>query len=158
MDATSPAFLQACQNRHIEPALAAAIVTVESGWNNWVCRSEPQFKWTWMVEEYAPKLGQSETTERTQQKTSWGLMQIMGGTARELGYEGLLSMLALPEMGLDWGLRYLTKKLRAHTQISDVIAAYNAGSPRRDPSGKYKNQAYVDKVMMALIAQKKVPA
>lgn len=158
MDAKSPAFIQACQARKLDPILVAAIISVESAWNNWTVRAEPQFKWTWMVEEYAPKLQITETTERTLQKTSWGLMQLMGGTARELGYEGMLTQLCLPELGLDWGLRYLARIAKRHTQLTDQIAAYNAGSPRRGAGGQYKNQGYVDKVLAAMVEQKRVPA
>ncbi len=160
MDAKSPAFLAACYRLSLDPALCAAIVSVESGWNPWVCRFEPQFKWTWQVEEYGGRLGITDTTERNLQKTSWGLMQIMGGTARELGYDGQLTALCLAEIGLDWGLRYLAKKVKMHNQLTDQIAAYNAGNAKREASGRYKNQGYIDKVLSAMAQQRapRVPA
>lgn len=124
----------------------------------WAVRCEPTYKWTWMVEEHAAELGITQTTERTLQKMSWGLMQVMGATARELGFGAPLTQLVLPEAGLEWGLRYLAQKVKRHKETTDAIAAYNAGSPRRGSDGRYKNQDYVDKVLAAMVDQKKVPA
>ena len=150
MDAQSPAFLSACKNHRVDPALASAMIMVESGWNSWRSRFEPPFKWLWQPDDYAARLGQSLVTEKNQQKTSWGLLQIMGGTARECGYGGLLTMLCLPEIGLDWGLRYLAKKAKLYPEMTDQIAAYNAGTPKRLADGRYKNQEHVDKVLKAM--------
>jgi soluble lytic murein transglycosylase-like protein len=59
----------------------------------------------------------------------------------------LLEVAANPEMAV----QYACKKLRFLTTVyeneSAVIAAYNAGSPRkRVPGGEYVNQKYVNDV------------
>ena len=90
-------------------------------------------------------------TERQDQMTSWGLMQVMGAVARELGHTGPLSDLLDPPTGLFYGCLHL-RRFRAKYDIwPDVIAAYNAGSPRRVAGqiGPYVNQSYVDKVLAA---------
>lgn len=86
------------------------------------------------------------------QKTSWGLMQIMGGTARDLGFAGPLTDLMDPELGIFWGCRYFQAHCSQYVQLLDQIAAYNAGQVRRMQDGTYLNQGYVDKMIDALTA------
>ena len=76
-------------------------------------------------------------------------MQVMGATARELGFKGWLGQLLCPDEGLLCGVKYLHKQFKRFGSrgLPAVIAAYNAGSPRTEKSGAFKNQAYVDKVM-----------
>jgi soluble lytic murein transglycosylase-like protein len=81
------------------------------------------------------------------QKTSFGLMQVMGAVFREYGFEGWLSQIVTsPELQLEFGCKHLSKKIRRYGKESG-IAAYNAGSPRRKPDGKFVNQYYVDNVL-----------
>ena len=77
-------------------------------------------------------------------------MQVMGAVARELGHTGPSDLLD-PPTGLFYGCLHL-RRFRAKYDIwPDVIAAYNAGSPRRVAGqiGPYVNQSYVDKVLAA---------
>lgn len=74
-------------------------------------------------------------------------MQIMGIVARELGYDGSLSFLLLPEIGLMYGCLNLVKISQKYQDQEEIIATYNAGSPRRTPDGRFVNQLYVDKVL-----------
>lgn len=88
--------------------------------------------------------------ERSGQKMSWGLMQVMGAVAREYGFKGtFLSELCDPHVGLKYGMIHvqtLFKRYNGHWP--DVIAAYNMGSPRRVDGGAYENQeSYVDVVL-----------
>ena len=125
--------------------LVYAICQVESSLNPSAIRHEPHYRWL---------VGDNETmspTERQDQMTSWGLMQVMGAVARELGHTGPLSDLLDPPTGLFYGCLHL-RRFRAKYDIwPDVIAAYNAGSPRRVAGqiGPYVNQSYVDKVLAA---------
>lgn len=125
--------------------LVYAICQVESSLNPSAIRHEPRYRWL---------VGDNETmspTERQDQMTSWGLMQVMGAVARELGHTGPLSDLLDPPTGLFYGCLHL-RRFRAKYDIwPDVIAAYNAGSPRRVAGqiGPYVNQSYVDKVLAA---------
>jgi soluble lytic murein transglycosylase-like protein len=138
----------------IEPTLIRAIIQVESAGEPWATRFEDGFRYlTANYQEHASRLRITFLTEYTHQKTSWGLMQIMGATARDMGYKGHLPKLCAPDFGIYWGTFYLKRQLKRYeksqTQVTDAIAAYNAGSARMDNHGKYRNQSYVDKVIKA---------
>ena len=92
---------------------------------------------------------QLSPTERVGQMCSWGLMQVMGAVAREYGFKGYFPQLCDPVVGLRYGCLHVTKFRAKYGQWSDVIAAYNAGSPRREPTNpwSYVNQFYVNKVL-----------
>jgi soluble lytic murein transglycosylase-like protein len=112
-----------------------AMVKTESSFDTMAFRFEPNF-----YKMYASNkpLGES---------ASYGLLQVMGCTARELGFKGDLTQLFTPEIGLQYGVAYFMSRLKKYGKLMDAIAAYNAGSVRLDSLGKYKNQVYVDKVM-----------
>lgn len=115
----------------IEPKLIRAIISVESNWNQNAVRHEPQIN-----------------------DTSWGLMQVLLSTARRVsGNSNLTSgQLVQPTVNILIGTKYLRELTdRYQGRLTDVIAAYNAGSAFRaksDPT-KYTNQGYVDKVLSA---------
>jgi len=121
--------------------LVAAICTKESSMDPWAVRYEPSYKYFVGVQEVLT------ATERMQQMTSWGLMQVMGGVARENGYLGWLTKLSTPAVGINYGVLHLRKYFVRYQNWPDAIAAYNAGSPRRLSDGQYMNQSYVDKVL-----------
>lgn len=134
--------------RHgLDPLWVAAIVEVESAGNPWAVRYEP--KWRYFIE--AQIRGVSHDTEVNQQKTSWGLMQVMGTVARELGCDApFLSVLCSPVVGLEYGCQYLAKQLKRYDgDILDAVSAYNAGTAKKSADGMYANQSYVDKVKRA---------
>lgn len=144
----SKVFLDLCARFRVEPKVVAALITVESEWNPWAVRYEPGFYYTLDIKKYAEKVRITQATELQGQKTSWGLMQIMGGTARWLGYADALTKLVDPQTNLLWGIKYFVRKTEIYSDVRDQVAAYNAGSARKDPfTGQYQNQAYVDKVM-----------
>lgn len=132
----------------IPPAMLCAIIEIESGWDPWAVRHEPGYKY---LVAYKHALV-TDDTERIMQQTSWGLMQLLGATARELGYvEPYLSGLCLPQTNLRWGCTFLAHLYKRHKNWNDAISAYNQGWPRRDPaSGLFLNQGYVDKVIGAM--------
>ena len=122
-------------------ACVKAICFVESSFDEFAIRYEPGYKWL---------IGTDETltaTERMGQMCSWGLMQVMGGVAREAGFQGSFPHLCDPFLGLRYGLKHLTKFYMKYGYWQDALAAYNAGSPRKGPDGKYFNYSYVEKVM-----------
>jgi len=131
----------------IDPALVAAIVEVESAGNPWAMRFEPD--WPYFVE--TDVRGVSRATEEMQQQTSWGLMQVMGTVARELGCDApFLSALCAPAVGLKFGCQYLRRQLdRYDGNEVAAVAAYNAGTARQTSGGDWMNQAYVNKVWSA---------
>lgn len=80
--------------------------------------------------------------------SSWGLMQILLGTAKWLtGNKSLTSNeLVKPEINIEIGTRYIKKQLdRYKGDIDKAIAAYNAGTAFIK-NGKFVNQVYVDRV------------
>jgi len=130
--------------------LIYGIVNTESGGDPWAVRFEPAFR-THYVPDQCQTFGASNETERTTRACSWGLMQIMGQVAREHGYKGeFLSELCDPATGMDYGCRHLSRFRDRHFQSlgwPGVVAAYNAGTPRKTEDGHFTNQSYVDKVM-----------
>jgi soluble lytic murein transglycosylase-like protein len=120
-----------------------AVCMVESSLRPYAIKYEDHYRW--LVGDQ----GTMPTGEKLGQKHSWGIMQVMGAVARELGFAGPFTDLWEPEIGIRYGMRLLKKLWQRHENWPDVIASYNAGSPIR-VDGKYKNQAYVDKVLMYL--------
>lgn len=128
--------------------LLTAIVMKESSWQPNAVRYEPNYAWVCDVKTFAKKNNSSEQTEQMLQMTSWGYCQVMGAVAREYGFQGWLTELVNPELNLKYGARHLKNYLTKHPGgINDAISAYNQGSPRKDPRGRYLNQAYVDSVL-----------
>lgn len=134
--------------------LLAAIVHVESSNNKWACRFEPHYKYLYQTKENARDNGITEATETVFQMTSWGLCQVMGAVARELGLKGTIFQLLDEKTNLIYSAKLLKKLAGRWKERDDIIAAYNAGSPIQDLKGYYKNQGYVDKVNDALDAIK----
>jgi len=136
--------------------IVAAVVGVESGGNAWAFRYEPAFYERHVAgnPSVRPKAPCSLDSERQALATSWGLMQVMGSTARGLGFQGpFLSALTDPAIGLDYGCRLLAQlrdRLLERHGWPGVAAAYNAGSARMAADGTFVNQSYVDKIARAL--------
>lgn len=154
----------------IRPNLIHAVVLVESSGNRHAWNPEPKYKWLWDVKKNAPfrKLTDGESmdesppndfhgykgSDRDQewwgQQASWGLMQIMGAVARELGFqEVFFTALCETGYGLHFGTTHLKNLLGwAKGDESAALAAYNGGKAGNGPGITPKrNQKYVDKVM-----------
>jgi hypothetical protein len=127
------------QSHHLFEHIVCGIVEQESSWLPWLNRYEPEFE---ASPRYAPVIKAEDIefiktlhytmtiqTELKNRCTSWGLMQVMGQSAREIGYSDFLPMLCDPTEGLEWGCRLFERKL-AHTQGSMVQALelYNGGA------------------------------
>ena len=130
----------------LDPILVAAIVATESGGQTYATRYEAHWKYLVDVDAHAKRLGITVMTETMHQATSWGLMQIMGGTAREMGFRDHMPKLCEVEIGLLWGCLYLTRLSNRYKNLDDVIVSYNSGSPRKGDDGRYLNQQYLDTV------------
>jgi hypothetical protein len=130
----------------LEISFVRAIVLKESSGNQWATRYEPGFRYLEHPEYWANHLGQTEETETIQQKCSYGLMQIMGGTARGLGFSGMLSELYIPSVNIHYGCLLLSQKLRRYGDYPSAISAYNAGTATLIGI-KFANQDYVDSVL-----------
>jgi len=141
------ALLRSCaENFNVDPDLVVAIATIESGIYPLATRFEPNWKYFWRTKEFAKSLGITEATERVHQATSWGCLQVMGAVARELGFTDQLPALCTPDNGIRMGCKKLARLSEKYENEEAIIAAYNAGSARRLPGGKWENQDYVTKV------------
>lgn len=132
--------------QNIDPMLLAAICWQESRGFVYAVRFEPKYRWLYRVDKFSRMQNITEETEKNLQMQSYGLAQIMGGTARWLGFTGPLPSLYKPENNLYWACKYLKYLSQKSSNIKDIICSYNAGSVVKDNRGYYKNQSYVDKV------------
>lgn len=144
------AMLDAAARYDVAPSLIKAIIGVENApMDPFAVRYEAHVMPV-KAREFAKANKISEASEIQLQKFSFGLMQILGTTARNLGFKGPLPQLCDIELNINFGTLLLAKLAKRYSMIDDVVASYNAGSPRRLESGLYKNQPYVDKVMRLL--------
>ena len=108
----------------LAPELICAVIEQESSWNQWAIRPEPAFE-----ERYVLPLheGILETWSRSM---SWGLMQLMGEVARELGFEGkYLSQLCDPDIGLLWSCKKLRHCMDATEGVVEAaLQRWNGGA------------------------------
>lgn len=82
---------------------------------------------------------------------SYGLGQVMVPTARQFVPGISADDLLDPETNVSIVARYLRDQLdRYNGDVPSAVAAYNAGTARRDASGNFTNQSYVDRVLAAL--------
>lgn len=130
----------AAQRHSLDPALVCAVCDHESaGWSTWAVRYEPAFEKRW-----DPTAGISPT-EHYGRAFSYGLMQIMGETARELGFAGkYLTELCDPETGVEFGCRKLAKCVASCGDVEAALLRYNGGGDPNYPEmvlqlvGKYQ--------------------
>jgi soluble lytic murein transglycosylase-like protein len=126
---------------NIDPSLVGAICWQESRGDPWAFRYEDAFYKRYLqgrrVEHLlgvVPPTGIcSLATELRARAMSWGLMQVMGETARELGYDGaFLSELLIPHVGIEYGCRKLRKCLDgANLDTRAALLRYNGGGNKR---------------------------
>ena len=111
----------------LDPALVCAVVEQESGWNPWAIRYEPLFFSKYVAPLYTNN--KIAATEAYARGFSWGLMQVMGQVAREVGFDALfLSAMCDPEQGLVIGCKVLRKKLDAMAgDTTRGLLAWNGG-------------------------------
>lgn len=153
-DPFSTQIARAARQHGLPIPLVTALVDVESEGNPWAARYESAFFERYInrspIDAIPPC---SILTEARLRATSLGLLQIMGAVARERGFDGVfLTALCDPEIGLEFGCRHLgwlAQRYQATFGWEGVVAAYNAGSPRKQRGGEWVNQAYVDDVRAA---------
>ena len=167
----------------LDPALICALCEVESSWIPWAARHEAGYRWLY---EFDPEKGGTDKytitdlrqnrwrpaihigtnpagstmpTELIMQQTSWGLLQIMGATARERGFRSWLTELCDPQVNLEWGCRHLRWMVDHNNAYGlpdyrvkpeDLAAAWNTGSVRRGDDGELINVDYVRRAAKAM--------
>jgi hypothetical protein len=165
-----PPIQKAAEKFKLDFNLIYAVIVVESNRNPFAWRAEPHYRYLWDVREHRPfrlltqdeirgdaapadfpflREVNSRNTEWWGQQASWGLMQVMGAVARELGFVYEFPALCNPENGIHYGCKHLAnlrdRFLEKHGW-NGVVGAYNAGAPRYSEEGLLENQQYVDKV------------
>ena len=119
---------QAATAQSLDPSLVCAVIEHESAWNPWAIRYEPAFFSKYVASLYTNN--KVPATEAYARGFSWGLMQVMGQVAREVGFDALfLSALCDPEQGLDVGCKVLRKKFDAMAgDTTRALLAWNGGA------------------------------
>lgn len=135
-----------------KPEFLTAIVIGESGGDRFAVRYEPLYRWVYKVKEHADDNRVTETTERMLQMTSWGLCQVMGAVARELGIRGPMFGMLDPAVNLKVAAKLLQRLKNKYDRNEDLYSAYNAGSVIKTAQGEYVNQLYVSKAMSLMRA------
>lgn len=107
----------------LDRAIVCAVCEQESGWNPWSIRYESAF-----FERYISSMSLHSDTEARARAFSFGLMQVMGQVARELGFAGAsLAQLCDPDIGVDVGCRKLRKCFLDYGEPEVSLLAYNGG-------------------------------
>lgn len=116
----------------LDPALVCAVVEQESNWQTWAIRYEPLFMSKYVAPLYTNH--KITATEAYSRGFSWGLMQVMGQVARELGYAAPLPQLCDPHVGLLWGCKHLKHKADSvDGDLTKTLLAWNGGSNAQYP-------------------------
>lgn len=113
-------------SRHgVDQYFVKAVVAAESNFNPDAFRAEPRID-----------------------DASYGLMQTLYRTAKDMGFTGPKEGLFDPATSVEYGTRYLAYQLRRYDgRLPYAAAAYNAGTAFINSAGRFSNQGYVDRVM-----------
>jgi soluble lytic murein transglycosylase-like protein len=117
----------------LSPQLVCAVIEQESAWNPWSVRYEPVFMSKYVAPQYTA--GKFSATEAYMRSISWGLMQLIGETARELGFAGSsLAELCDPQVGVEFGCRELKNCIdRAKGDVPTALLYWNGGASTSYP-------------------------
>lgn len=143
----NPAYIASAKNHAkkwgIDPLLVCAVCEQESDWNPYAIRYEPLF-YSHYIQPLVNSGAVHNLTEATARATSWGMMQIMGQVAREMGFVGgSLAALCDVDTGLDWGCEKLKKCLdAADGNVVMALLRYNGGG---NPNYPYEVKARMGK-------------
>lgn len=126
-----PLVNEMSQRYNVPAALILAHIKQESSFNPQAYRAEPA-------------IGDA----------SYGLMQVLLGTARQFVPDANSTDMYDPAFNMNVGVAYIAQNLnRYNSNVKDAIAAYNAGTARKNAAGQYVSskgstvvQDYVDKV------------
>jgi len=139
---------------YIPKELVFAIMYQESRGNPYAYRYEPGF-FSWLSRRISGddavrglKQYVSKKTEMVGRSTSYGPMQILGQTAREMGFKGpYLTELCDPDQGIYYSTKYLLSRIKRHPSLEEHIAAFNSGTPKyHSKTNTLINAPYVESV------------
>jgi soluble lytic murein transglycosylase-like protein len=139
-DVCQPLAVALAQAASLDPALICAMCHHESSWDPTAVRFEPAFFEKYIKPMVNPQgliKGYPSTLEAEYRSTSIGLMQIMGQTAREQGFEDDLGNLKVPEKGIEQGCikmsRCLKLALARGQGVEQALLYYNGGAAPEYP-------------------------
>lgn len=114
----------AAQNAGLPIPLVMSVCEQESNWQPWSIRFELGF-----YGRYISSMKGLSQTEMYARAFSYGLMQVMGQTAREFGFDGAyLSELLDPATGLKYGCKKLSREMdKANGSVAAALLGYNGG-------------------------------
>lgn len=143
--AYDPIIAQAAAAFGVPASLVKAVIAAESGFRPDAVRMED-----FSGPDRKPP---SDWPPGVNRDASRGLMQLLCWRARELGYQAPCEGLFEPHTNIMLGTRLLSLNRSLAGTWANAVSAYNGGirpelgfgSPTLD--GKYRNQAYVDRVM-----------
>ncbi len=132
----------------VDPKLVAAIIVQESSGNRWATRVEEAFyskylkpKLRSQLAGHVPSMIPTLSTEKWNRATSFGLCQIMGDTARVLGFDGqFLAEIYDERINIDLCCRFLYKAYgqfaayQEPVKTEKVLLAYNGGGALNYPT------------------------
>jgi soluble lytic murein transglycosylase-like protein len=146
--ALNPLVIETALRYEVDHKVIDAIITQESHWDAFAIRYEEKYPYLLNPLHYAELLSISLSTETELQKMSWGLGQVMGAMARELGFNGPMGLLLHERVNIDIVCRLIQKINKVVKTPEEVFATYNGGHGALDKvDGKFRNQAYVDSAM-----------
>jgi soluble lytic murein transglycosylase-like protein len=118
---------------NLPAALVCAVCDHESSWYPWASKFEPAFEAHYLD---VPKFSALNATEHCSRAMSFGLMQVMGETAREMGFTGRSCLeLCDPDTGVEFGCRKLAACLRlAAGDQNKALSYYNGGGDPTYPA------------------------
>jgi soluble lytic murein transglycosylase-like protein len=141
------AAVAAATKHGLPPQIICGIAERESTWNPWTIRYEPAFFTKYMEALWTHGMVK-DITEAQARSFSWGLMQVMGQTARELGWAGDIAALCDPEVALEYGCRAFAERMKTRQgNAPAALLAYNGGA----------NPNYADEVLKLAAAYPSKP-
>src|SRR3990172_3290967 len=136
----------------IPPMLLHRIAVVESNMNTWATRYEPAYRYHHHMA--AAHLRTTPETEAIHQRTSWGLCQIMGASARDFKYREALPMLCDPAINLRIACRILADLRDDDKQTPRTwrwtLNAYNHGTGWEFVNPRWEREGYIEQYQSVL--------
>lgn len=144
MTAYRDLIVVSAKRRQLDPLIVEALVLTESAGQADAFRFEPAF-----YDKYLKGKPDWQDAIPRRVSSSYGLMQLMYPTAKDLGFVGEPEVLFVPSVNLTWGCLHLERLLAwAGGEYVRAFAAYNGGKGG-NAAPPFRNQAYADRVLAA---------
>jgi hypothetical protein len=141
-----PIVKQKAEKYNLNPALVLAVIETESQGHKWASRYEPNFYKKYLAGKTLRQLPGKYPTdvdvaeEYEARASSLGVMQVMGQSAREVGYEGYFEAFLDPEVNIEYGCKLLSLKLkRANGVVRQGLLYWNGGGDSKYPDRVFRN-------------------